>query len=96
MFNASPLTEGETEEDRHWSVLLLINATTGKVTVVPGYAAEVWLSNDQWGNALSNMNDAWQRACAGEAVAAFINTAKKMLDVAWHHQRSATKANYRP
>jgi len=72
-----------------------INATTGKVAVVPGYAAEVWLSNDQWENALSNMNDAWLNGNSGKAVAEFLKAATSLLDETWHRLYSKKSARSR-
>jgi hypothetical protein len=83
LLNVSPLDENETEEDRAWTVLLLINANTGDAAVIPGYAAERWLSDDDWETALSSMLKAWRSGKSATAVARFFETSAAFLEHAW-------------
>jgi len=71
MLNTTPLGPEETENHRIWTILLLFNATDGKVTVSPGYAAENWLAQDEWQHALLHMKRPWLANKKGDAVAAF-------------------------
>ena len=47
LLNVCPFHGDETDEERAWTVLLLINAANGQVAAVPGYAAEPFLSDDE-------------------------------------------------
>ncbi len=83
LLNACPLDKDESEKDRRWTVLLLINADTGKAAVVPGYAAEPFLSDDEWKSILVGMTHAWQRGDAGRAIVQFLEDSRKQLARAW-------------
>lgn len=83
MLNASPLSVGETAEDRAWSVLLLLNAGTGEAAVVPGYSAEPWLSDADWRSLLERMSAAWRAGKPARAVIRFYEGAGRYLDLAW-------------
>jgi hypothetical protein len=80
LFNASPLLPGETEEARAWTVLLVINSADGRVTAVPGYAAEPWLTDEEWRDALRAMFRPWQKGRPAAAVTTFFTTAAKAYD----------------
>ena len=83
MFNASPLGADETADERAWTVLLLINSRTGEAAVVPGYAAEPYLSDDEWKAVMSHMAAPWREGKAGEAVVTFFDQTRKHLQRAW-------------
>ncbi|MFD0894929.1 TPM domain-containing protein [Luteolibacter ambystomatis] len=79
MLNASPLAEGETADQRAWTVLMVINGATGKAAIVPGYGVEPWLSDDQWHKLLLEMTVAWGRGRRGLAVVKFFDAAERLL-----------------
>ena len=80
LHNACPLAADESLTDRLWTVLLVVNATTNTATVVPGYAAEPWLSTARWEHALATMKAPWRAGHPGQAVAAFLNAAGNLLE----------------
>jgi hypothetical protein len=83
LLNVCPLHANETEEDRAWTVLLLINARTGQAAVVPGYHAERWLSDDDWSKALAAMDSAWKAGKSAGAVLSFFAAGATLLDQSW-------------
>lgn len=83
MLNACPLYAGETEQERAWAVLLLIDAATGCAAVIPGYSAEPWLGDADWTAALSAMSVSWQAGDAGGAVLRFFETSARLLNRSW-------------
>ncbi|MBT8043463.1 MAG: TPM domain-containing protein [Verrucomicrobiae bacterium] len=52
MMNACQLQEGQKEEDRAWSILLLIDVRRGILSLTPGYAIEAFIEDSSWENAL--------------------------------------------
>ncbi|MES2660066.1 MAG: TPM domain-containing protein [Verrucomicrobiota bacterium] len=83
LLNACPFHENETLEERAWTILLLINAETGQAAVVPGYAAEPFLSDDEWKGILATMSGPWQAGKPAEAVVRFFKSSHEQLDRAW-------------
>jgi hypothetical protein len=80
LMNAAPLAEGEAAEQRAWTVLLVVNVTTGQAAAVPGYAAESWLTDQEWEQALAAMKPHWEKRQPGGAVVAFLRAAGVALD----------------
>jgi hypothetical protein len=91
LLNVCPLYVDETSEERMWVVLLLINAATGRVAVIPGYSAERWLTSVECVKALEAMAPAWKSGKPGTAVIRFCETATRLLDQVWK-QRAARKS----
>jgi hypothetical protein len=85
LLNACPLDESESVDDRAWTVLLLLNAGTGQAAVIPGYAAEPYLSDDEWKTVLTSMAEPWQRGRVGDAIVCFFKAGRRRLDRAWKH-----------
>ena len=83
LLNACPLGPEETADERAFTVLLLINAETGRAAVIPGYGAEPFLADDEWKQVLASMTPAWQAGKPGAAVVDFLAAAHKQLDHAW-------------
>ncbi len=83
LLNVCPLHGAETTEDRTATVLLLINAGTGQVAAVPGYAVESVLSNDGWKVILATMAGPWRAGQPVEAVIRFFRTTRIHLERAW-------------
>lgn len=79
LLNASPLAEGETEELRSWTILVIFNGASGKVALVPGYAAEPWVSDDQWQRALAEMSESWQAGKRWAGLKRFFDASEKAL-----------------
>lgn len=85
MLNVSPLAAGETEEDRAWTILMVINA--GKVALVPGYGVEPWVSDDLWQRALREMSVPWAHGEYAAAIQRFFKAAEKTLTLGWKRMR---------
>lgn len=83
LLNACPLHGKETVENRASTVLLLINAGTGQVSAVRGYAAESCLSDDGWKAVLATMAEPWRVGDPVEAVIRFFKNTRSHLDRAW-------------
>jgi hypothetical protein len=83
LLNVAPLARTESAADRTWTVLLVVNGVTRQATAVPGYAAEAWLTPDQWETALAGMQKPWRTGRPGQAVAAFLASACDLLETAW-------------
>ncbi len=82
LFNASPLVDGETEAQRAWTVLLVIDAASGRAAVVPGYGAEPWLADDKWQLCLDSMRRSWSAGDTAGAVVAFHRESCRALEAA--------------
>ena len=87
LLNASPLAEGETEEQRAWTILVVFNGASGKVALVPGYGVEPWVSDDQWQRALSSMQERWSRGKRWSALSRFFDAAEVVLRSAYTRVR---------
>lgn len=83
LLNVCPFHEKETLDERAWTVLLVINSQTGQAAVVPGYAAEPFLSDDEWKSILATMAPLWQAGKPADAVIRFFKESRKQLDLAW-------------
>lgn len=83
MLNVAPIREAESERDRFWTVLVLINIRDHRIAVVPGYAAELWLTNDLWDKSIEAMIPAWKAGAYGLAIRDFIHSALGLLEQAW-------------
>jgi len=84
LLNACPLHADESADERAWTVLLLIDADSGQAAAVPGYAAEPFLSDDEWKAILSTMAKSWQSRRPAEAIVRFFETTRRELDFAWN------------
>ncbi len=83
LLNACPLHLNETEDERSWTILLLINADSGQAAAIPGYAAEPFFSDDEWGSILATMAEPWQARRPAEAIIRFFKSSRSRLDRAW-------------
>ena len=95
MLNVCPLYAQETAARRAWSVLLLIDASSGQAAVVPGYQAEPWLSDDDWRQVLAAMASAWSAGHAAEAVVRFFHAAARRLAAEWKSRGLGRNAGIR-
>lgn len=93
MLNAYPLAEDESENNRLWTVLLLINAAANKAAVIPAYAAEPWLGSDQWDKLLAGMSPSWKNGDSGRAAAGFIHSSVGLLESAWRQAAAIQKTS---
>jgi len=84
--------DGETEQERSWAVLLLINAATSESAVIPGYSAENWLSNEDWKKVVSSMSPMWKAGNPGPAVIDFFENMESFLIHSWN-LRSQRRGN---
>jgi uncharacterized membrane protein YgcG len=85
--NACPLMEGESADDRSWTILLLVEAETRRAAVTTGYRAEVWLSDDMWEKALAETKEPFRAGDPGLAVTAFLEASRALFEKAWHRSR---------
>lgn len=83
LLNACPLLEDETVENRAWTVLLLIHSGSGQAAIIPGYAAEPFLSDDEWKSLASCMVEPWAAGDPSRAIATFFMKTRERLDLAW-------------
>ena len=83
LMNVCPLAEGESPEDRKWTVLLLLDSATLRASVTTGYDAEIWLTDEMWDSALQETRLPLQQDKPGVAVTAFLDSAKQFLDISW-------------
>lgn len=84
LLNASPLAEGETDDDRSWTVLLLVDSETRHASVTTGYRAEPWLSDDMWEKALEQTKRPFHTGNPGQAVTAFLDASRTFFEKAWY------------
>lgn len=83
LLNVCPLHGNESAEDRAATVLLLIDANTGRVAAVPGYAVESVLSDDSWKTILASMAAPWRAGQPVDAVIRFFGNTRIHLERAW-------------
>ncbi|MGD9418874.1 MAG: hypothetical protein Q7R22_008025 [Verrucomicrobiota bacterium JB025] len=91
MMNASPLSVGETEYERGWSVLLLLDAESGNATAVPGYSAEAWLGDEDLEFALGAMGKSWRAGRSAEGVVRFFKRCQDRLELTWRRRVSKSR-----
>jgi hypothetical protein len=87
LMNVCPLMDGESAEDREWTVLLLVEANALRASVTTGYRAEVWLSDEMWDKALAETTDHFRRGNPGLAVAEFLKSSQVLFEKAWNRSR---------
>ncbi len=92
LMNVSPLMPGESEEDREWAILFLIDSITGRASVTSGYQAEVWLSDEMWNTALAETSEPLRRGHADKAVALFLRKASELFESAWKRSQKQLAA----
>lgn len=85
LLNVLPIQSDESESDRLWTVLLVINVAANRAAVATGYSAEPWLGNDQWDKTLAAMIPAWKAGDYGKSVAAFYDASRILLENSWRH-----------
>lgn len=91
LMNVCPLNDGETEEDREWTVLLLVDAKTGETSITTGYRAEVWLSDENWSFLLAEASSAMRQGDTLEAVTHFLKSTRNFLEKAWKRSQQQLK-----
>lgn len=88
LLNACPFHENETLEERAWTILLLVNADSGQAAVVTGYAAEPFLSDEEWKDILATMSEPWRSGLPADAVLRFFKSSRYQLNRAWRRYGS--------
>lgn len=83
LLNVSPMDVGETAEDRAWSVLFLIDVRSGNASVIPGYRAEPWISDDDWKKVMSACVAPWRSGKTAQTVIRFFETSATFLEQSW-------------
>lgn len=82
-FNAAPLAEDESEDDRAWTALLTIDVRTGRASAVSGYALERWITGNDWAKILAEASTVATEKSPAEFPLAFLRTARSFLEHAW-------------
>ncbi|MGB0775210.1 MAG: TPM domain-containing protein [Akkermansiaceae bacterium] len=82
MMNACRLQDGQTEMDRAWSVLLVIDSVSGQVALTPGYAAEAFIEDSGWEAAIRDISPLLREAQYGDAILNYLTHAEKLLHTA--------------
>lgn len=88
LMNASPLAEGETREDRRWTVLCVLDPANMRASITPGYAVENWVRDDEWGKLLDVLTEVWKNDDPAHAIESMWKEAKVVIDQAWENQNS--------
>ena len=83
LLNAAEKYVGETDDDRAWTILLLLNVATGHAAVVPGYAAERCLEDADLRKILIAMKPQWSGGRTVDAVIRFFETCAAFLEQSW-------------
>ena len=83
LLNVCPLDGPETAEERASTFLLLVDVASGQAAVIPGYAVEPYLSDDDWKTILTDMTAPWQAGNPAAAFVAFFKASRRHLDAAW-------------
>ena len=83
LLNAGERYVGETDNDRAWTILLLIDAASGQAAVVPGYGAERCLDDADWRKVLLAIRPAWSQGRTVDAVVRFFETSGSFLEQSW-------------
>jgi hypothetical protein len=83
LLNACPMHDGESVEDRAWTILLLIDDASGEAAVIPGYGAEPFVSDDEWKSVLAPMSAPWRAGKPADAIVCYFREARTRLDLAW-------------
>lgn len=84
LLNACPLNDGETARQRASTILLLINARSGQAAVIPGYAAEPYLSDYDWMAILKTMVEPWRTKNRADLIIRFFKCSRHHLELAWN------------
>lgn len=79
MMNACRLQQGQTETDRAWSILLLVDVEGGTVSVTPGYAVEAFMEDSGWEGLLKEISPQLQRGDYREALLGYLQGAESLL-----------------
>lgn len=90
LLNVSPPGTAQELKDRPWTVLLVLQAN-GDVAVVPGYAAEVWLSGETWSRLMRSMARRIPRDGYGDAIAEFMKQGEIYLQNSWQKAINRTR-----
>jgi len=79
MMNACRLQQGQTESDRAWSVLLLVDVERGIVSVTPGYAIEAFMEDSGWERLLTNISPQLDSGDYREALLGYVQGVEVLL-----------------
>jgi hypothetical protein len=79
LINACPLGAHETPKQRAWTVLLVVNPLTEQASVVTGYAAEPYISDEIWKNTLLEASRFWKAQNPAFAIVRFLKMSRKQL-----------------
>lgn len=79
MMNACRLQEGQVENDRAWSILLLIDVKRGLLSVTPGYAIEAFVEDSGWEDALKGISEDLAAGDYRSALLDYVKNAELLL-----------------
>ena len=77
--NACQLQEGQVENDRAWSILLLIDVKRGLVSLTPGYAIEAFIEDSSWENTLRKISEDLAAGDFCSALLDYVKSAEQLL-----------------
>jgi uncharacterized membrane protein YgcG len=79
MMNACRLQYGQVENDRAWSLLLLIDTKHGLVSLTPGYAIEAFVEDSGWEQTLRQISEDLAAGNYRKALLDYIKAAEALL-----------------
>ena len=91
LLNVCPLNEGETSDDREWTLLFLTDAATGRTSITTGYRAEVWVSDESWKIALAEASSEFRQGDALSAVMKFLKGSRALFHNAWKRSQQQVR-----
>lgn len=93
-FNVSPLAETSSAEQRAWTILLTLDRQHGRIAVMPGYAVEPLIADDEWEKILLTLRESERKGnmLAGylqffdETKLYLIKASERMRDIIAHEE----------
>ncbi|MBK1831771.1 TPM domain-containing protein [Verrucomicrobiaceae bacterium R5-34] len=79
MMNACILQEGQTEIDRAWSILLIVDVERGIASVTPGYAIEAFMEDSGWEKLLTDISPQLNNEDYREALLGYVQGVESLL-----------------
>ena len=93
LLNACPLLSDETDESREWTVLLLVDGASTRVSISCGYRAEVWVSTEMWNQIIPDATALISKQKPLKAVLHLIQRSEKLFETAWQHAKQQLQSN---
>lgn len=78
-FNVSPIEAPATAEQRAWTILLTLDAKHRRVSVMPGYAIEPMIADDEWEKVLLVLRESERKGDMLAGYLQFFEETKQLL-----------------